>query len=169
MFVYGSRDRALSDPRVLEGFLSARSLLRVVGEELSDKVLGLISDAAPARILEGEFSDSDLLHDLLIALAIEGRHSREDDEEDDSAGPDIALFIILLVEDLRGDVVRSTQFFIEGLNWVINQRCSEIYNLYLIEIFVLLQENILWLQISIEWVREVGKLTCGRCAVCGSS
>ena len=102
-------------------------------------------------------------------MTFERRRAGEEDVEDDSTGPDIALFIILLVEDLRGDVVRSTQFFIEGLNWVINQRCSEIYNLYLIEIFVLLQENIFGLQISIEWVREVGKLTCGRCAVCGSS
>ena len=105
----------------------------------------------------------------MITLPIERWHSRKDDVHDNAAGPHITLLVILLVEDLRSDVVRSTQFFIESLNRVINQRCSKIYNLYLIEIFVLLQENILGLQISIEWVREVGKLTCGRCAVCGSS
>jgi len=56
--------------------------------------------------------------------------------------------IVVLVKNFRGDVVRSTEFFVEVTVRVINKRCSEVNNLNLIKLFVLLEQDILWLQVT---------------------
>lgn len=75
----------LYDPGVLESFLSGRSLVGVVSQELRNEVLRLGGDVLPAGFGEGVLSNSDLLHDLLIAVAIERGHTRKNDVEDNSA------------------------------------------------------------------------------------
>lgn len=137
----------LDDPGVLEGVRGRRSLVGVVGEESGDQVLALLGDVGPGGVGERELSNSDLLHDLLVAGAVEGGHSGEDDVEHDSARPDVALLVVLLVEDLGSDVVGGAEFFVERLGGIIYQRRSKVYNLYLIKILVLLQENIFRLQV----------------------
>ena len=123
-------------------------MLRLVGKELGDEVLSLIGNVIPTRVREGEFSNSNLLHDVLVAGAIEGRHTRQDDVEDDTARPDVTFLVVLLVEDLRSNIVRSTELLIESLVSVEAEGGSEIDNLNLIEVFVLFKQDILRLQIS---------------------
>jgi hypothetical protein len=124
---------------VLEGLFGRRALLGIVGKKLGNQALCLIRNVVPARVREGELAHSNLLHDLLIARPIEGWHTREDDIEDDTARPDITLLVVLLVEDLGGNVVGGAQLLIEGLVCVKAKRCAKIDDLDLIEIFVLLQ------------------------------
>ena len=84
----------------------------------------------------------------MIRLAIERRQSREEDVCDDSAGPNVTLLVVVLVENLRGDIVRSAKFLVKGSLWVVNKRGSKVNDLDLVELLVLLEEDILRLEIT---------------------
>ena len=47
----------------------------------------------------------DPLKDQLVVFAVEGRVAAEEDVEDHSAAPDVALLVVLSFEDLGRDVV----------------------------------------------------------------
>ena len=137
-----------------KGFLSGGALVGVVGQQLGDQALGFVGDGVPAGVGERELAHADLLHDLLIAGAIEWWHARQDDVQDDTARPDVTLLVVLLIEDLGGDVVGRAELLIKGFVGVELEGGAEIDYLDLIEVFVLLQKNILGLQITIDAVNE---------------
>lgn len=139
----------LGDPGVLQDELGRGALLGVEREQLRDQVLGLLGDLRPARVREGELTHPHLLHDLLVARTVEGRHPRQDDVEDHAARPDVALLVVLLVQNLGCDVVRGAEFLVEGLVGVVLEGGTEVNDLDLIEVLVLLQKDILGLQVSI--------------------
>ena len=86
---------------------------------MRDEVLSLVRNVGPTWIRECKLSNPDLLHDLLVTLPVERRHSRKNDVEDDSAGPDVALLIVLLVEHFWCNIIGGSKFFIEGLGRII--------------------------------------------------
>lgn len=57
-------------------------------------------------MLEVILSPKHVLYDLLVALTGEGYLARQENVQDDSHGPEITLCVIVLVEDLRRNVVR---------------------------------------------------------------
>jgi hypothetical protein len=65
----------LRDPRVLEGLLGRGPLLRVVGQKGTNEALGVLGDGLPDAVVEGELAFADFLHDLLVGLTVEGRHT----------------------------------------------------------------------------------------------
>ena len=140
----------LGDPWVLEGLLSRWAFLRVVGEESADEILAVLRDGLPDAVVEVELSLTDLLHDVLVRLSVEGRHTRKQDIRDDTAGPDIALFVVVLVEDFGGDVVRGAELLVKVSVGVVDERGAEINDLDLIELLVLLEQNVLGLQIAMD-------------------
>ena len=87
----------LSEPRVLEGLLSRRSFFASVSEEGADERLGVVRDLLPSAVLEGESALTNLLHDFLIGLTIEGRHAGEENKCDDTARPDIAFVVVIFI------------------------------------------------------------------------
>jgi hypothetical protein len=133
---------------VLEDLLSGGSVLLLVGEELLDEVLSLVGDVLPGLVVEVEGALTDLAHDLLVGLSVEGRLSGKKDVGDDTAGPDIALGVVVLVEDLRGDVVGGSELLVKGTGRVEDEGSTEIDDLDLIELLVLLEEDVLGLQVS---------------------
>lgn len=143
------------DPWMLEGLLGAGSLVLILGEELCDEVFGLIRHVAPYSILEGDLAQLNFLHDLLVRSTIERRDTREDDVCDDAAGPDVALWPVVLGEHLRSDVIRSAQLLVELLVLIVDERSAEVNNLNLIEFFVLLEQDVFWLQVPVHNVVAV--------------
>ena len=131
-----------------KALLSGRTLVRAVGKEGSDEALGVLRDGLPDAVLERELALTNLLHDILIGLTVEGRHSGEEDVDDDTAGPDITLLVIALVKNLGGDVVGSSKLLVEITVGVVNKGGTEIDDLNLIEFLVLLEENVLGLEIT---------------------
>ena len=105
----------------------------------------------------------------MVALSVEGWHTGDSDVKDNSARPDIAFLVVSLVQNLRSDVVRSSKLFVQVLVGIKGEGGSEVNNLDLIEIFVLFEENVLRLEISIEVLAKREKLTCERCGFCGNS
>ena len=99
---------------------------------------------------------ANLLHDILVRLSVERRHTREKDVGDDAGGPDIALMVVVLVKNFWGDVVGRTELLVEVTVGVIDERGTEIDDLNLIEFLVLLKKNVLGLKITMD---DVGLMT----------
>jgi len=140
----------LGDPGVFEGIFCAGSFFWLISKEARDEIFGVLRDGVPALVVEVELAESDLLHDFLVALAVEGRHTREQDVDNDTGGPDVALGRVVLVQDFGSDVVWGTKFLIKVLGWVVNKSSSKIDDLYLIELLVLLEKDVLWLEVSMD-------------------
>ena len=62
----------------------------------------LLQPLDPHRLL-------DPLEDQLVVFAVEGRVAAEEDVEDHSAAPDVALLVVLSFEDLGRDVVGGAE------------------------------------------------------------
>jgi len=115
---------------------------------LGDEIFTLLGYVVPDGVGEGELADLDFLHDLLIGRTVEGRHTREDDVGDDTARPNIALGSVVLGQNLGGDVVRSTQLLIENRILTEGNRGTEVDDLNLIKLLVLLEQDIFRLKIT---------------------
>ena len=85
----------------------------------------------------------------MITGTVEGWLTTEKNVTDDSATPDIALSAVVLVENLRCNVVRSSELLIERLVWVIHKRGAEVDDLDLVEFLVLFEQDVLWFQVSV--------------------
>ena len=97
----------------------------------------------------------------MIGLSIEGGHSREKNICDDTTGPDVALLVVVLVEDLGGDVVRSAELLVEVTVGVVDEGRAEVDDLDLVELFVLLEQDVLRLQITMHDVCLVAVVDAG--------
>ena len=82
-------------------------------------------------------------------MPVEGWHTGEEDVGDDTAGPDVALGVVVLVENLWGDVVRSSELLVELLGRVVDEGSTEIDDFDLVKLLVLLKKDVLWLEVSI--------------------
>lgn len=96
----------VQDPRVLQRLPSTDPFAGVELEQFGDQVFCVCADEFPDPLLHDEGPGLDFGEDLLVGPAVEGRLSRQHDEEDHAAGPDVALVVVVLFEDLRGYVVR---------------------------------------------------------------
>ena len=83
-------------------------------------------------------------------MAVEGRLTGEEDVSDDTGGPDIALFVVIFVEDLGSDVVGGSELLVEVTVGVVDERGTEVDDLDLIELLILLKKNVLGLQITMD-------------------
>ena len=140
----------LCEPGVLKGLLGGGSVGGRVSEERADKALGVLADSLPDTVLERELSLANALHDLLIGLTVEGRHTGQQDVSNDTCGPDIALLIVVFVEHLGSDVVWRAELLVEISVGVVDERGAEVDDLDLIELLVLLEKNVLGLQVTMD-------------------
>ena len=121
----------------------------VKSKKFRDEIFALIRDTLPGWVIEVELSELDLLHDLLVRRSIERRDSGKYDVSDDTARPNIALWTVVLGENLWSNVIWCTQLLIKLLGLVKDQGRAEIDNFDLVEFFVLLKEDIFWLQVPV--------------------
>lgn len=125
-----------------------RSLVGVLGEQLGDEVLALLGNVVPYGVGEGEFADLNLLHNFLVSRSIEGRHTRKDDIDKDTTRPNVAFRTVILGQNFRSDVVRSTQLFVLALGLREGDGGAEVDDLDLVEFFVLFEQDVFRLQIT---------------------
>ena len=69
--------------------------------------------------------------------------------------------VVVLVEDLGCDVVRSTELFVEVTVGVVDEGGAEVDDLNLVELFVLLEQDVLRLQITMHDVGLVAVVDAG--------
>ena len=69
--------------------------------------------------------------------------------------------VVVLVEDLGGDVVRSAELLIEVTVGVIDEGGAEVNDLDLVELFVLFEQDVLRLQVTMHDVGLVAVVDAG--------
>ena len=129
---------------MLESHISTWAVFLLIGQKFGDEIFALVRDIVPCLVVESECSSTYFFHDFLITGAVEGWLTTEKNEANDTTTPDIAFSTVVLVKDLRGNVVRSSELFIQGLAWVIDKRGSEINDLDLVKLLVLFKKDVLW-------------------------
>ena len=97
---------------MLEASLSGGALLLIVGQKRLHEVDG---DWGESFAFVVNLSRAYGLHDVVVSLSTEWGRSAQQDIHDDTDGPDVALVSVLLVEDLRGNIVRGSELLVEFL------------------------------------------------------
>lgn len=98
--------RAISaDPWVIQDFADRHSLLKVLLQHPGDQMFGLVGARLPDGVGEVEGLVEYLVNDGVVLLTDERRVARQQHEQEDAQGPDVALAIVELVYHLGSDVV----------------------------------------------------------------
>ena len=98
----------LADPLVLKSLFCCRPLAGVIRKQVCDEVFSLFRHVLPDGVLKVVAADLDLLHDLLVTRVVKRRPARKKDIGYHSARPNIALVIVVLLDYLWSDIVRSS-------------------------------------------------------------
>ena len=146
---------------MLKGDFGRRTLLSGVREQARDKVLAILRNRLPDAVVEVVGALTHLLHDVLVGLTIERWHAREENVSNDATGPDIALLVVVLVEDFRCDIIRRAELLVEVAVWIVDEGRAEINDLDLVVLLVLLEQDILGLQITMHNVPLVAVVDAG--------
>mmetsp|Transcript_77511 Transcript_77511/g.107678 ORF Transcript_77511/g.107678 Transcript_77511/m.107678 type:complete len:486 (-) Transcript_77511:62-1519(-) len=140
----------LLDPVVVEGLLSRGSLGGVNSEHSLDELLSIVRDTGPLLLGEVEGTLLDGLDNVGVRLTIEGRVTAKHDIQNDTRRPDIALLIVVLLQDFGSDVVRSTKLLSHLLALNKLSGGTKIYNFNLSILLLAGKQQVLGLQISVD-------------------
>lgn len=146
---------------MLKRVCGRRALITRVGEQGGDKVLAILRDRRPDTVVEVVRALADLLHDVLVGLAVERWLARQKNVCDDATGPDVALLVVVLVEDFRCDIVRRAKLLVEVAVGIVDEGRAEINDLDLVVLLVLLEQDILRFQIAVHDVPLVAVVDAG--------
>jgi len=92
---------------------------------------------------------------LLVVGPVERRVSAEEDVEDDACAPDVALFIVLLPQNFRSYVVRSSELLLEEDPCSEFGGCAEVDDLDFRILVVLVKQEVLGLEVPVHDVLAV--------------
>ena len=134
-------------PGVLEG-ISRRDAVFFFAEDAGDKVLSLGADLVPAGAFERVLADLDLVNDLFVCLAVEGRFAREEDVQDDADAPDVALLTVGAMDDFRCHVVRCAENAVHRVLVVDAPGRSEV-DQFDDRVLLILEVNVLRLDVAV--------------------
>lgn len=133
-------------PRVLESFSSSQTHV-LLAEHVKDEILSLGGHLIPHVALKLKLTLPDLLDNLLISLAIEGRLTAEEDVKDDTNTPDVTLLRVGAFDDLRCEVVRLAKNTVHCVLFVNPTRSAKIDQLN-DGIVLVLKVDVLWLDVT---------------------
>jgi len=139
------------DPGVLKSILCRNSTGRVKSEHFSDEVLGFRRNLIPLGLLESKLSSENIFNDLLVVLAVERRVAAEEDVENYSRAPDVALLIVLFLQNFRRDVIGRAELLSQPLSGFIVSCRSKIDYLYFRVIFVFVKQQVFRLHVPVDY------------------
>lgn len=93
------------EPPMLETLLRADPLRWILLEHGAHQLFGLRGDGVPVGRVELQFLSHHVLKDFLVVISFEGWVATEEDVEDDTQAPHIALLVVVTFEHLWGNVV----------------------------------------------------------------
>lgn len=89
----------------------------------------------------------DLADDLFISASVERRVSTEKDVKDNANTPDIALVVVLALEDFRGDIVRRSIHLRHIFGALLAQGCTKIDD-FNVALLLRVDEDVLGLEVA---------------------
>ena len=104
------------EPGMVQAVLCRDPLLRILVEHLRDEILRLIRHTIPVSRVELELLLDDVAEDLFVVVSFEGWVTAQEDEQNDTEGPNVALLVVVAFQHFRSDVVWSTNNSVHTLN-----------------------------------------------------
>jgi hypothetical protein len=96
-----------SHPLVLQGLFGRQTLFRIYSEQCSDQVLGIVRDWVPEFFVKGVVSLTNFLEEQVLALFFKGTVSTEQNVDNNTQTPHVALRIVRqALQNLGCDVPR---------------------------------------------------------------
>jgi hypothetical protein len=148
--VEGSGEGVVLDPGVLECLLRGDALRGCVREHLRDESLRLLRDALPVGVVERVLPGLDCLHDLDVGGTVEGRVSAQEDVQDDSARPHVALLVVVAEEDFGSDVVGSAVLLVHLFSFLVLHGDSKVDDFELCVGLLGLDEEVLGFEVAVD-------------------
>lgn len=119
---------------MLQCLLRSGALCYVEREKLRDKVFGLGRDRVPDFVCKAEFSLANRSHDLCVCHTVERRNSREQNKDNYTSAPDVALFSVTLLKNLGCNVVGRANLFAQLLAGIENESRTEVDDFDLVKL-----------------------------------
>lgn len=86
--------------------LDSKTFILVHNQQFLNEVLGVLGDLFPLWSLHGVLAGFDFFEDFRVVLSSEGRASTNEEIHDNATAPDVALEVVVGVEDLWRNVER---------------------------------------------------------------
>lgn len=104
---------------MFEALLSTDSSISVLVQHLSHQVFSGLRNCVPIGGIESKGLFKDVAEDFLIVIAFERRVAAEEDKEDNAETPHVAALVVIALEHLRGDIVRSAYNGVHALDLLL--------------------------------------------------
>mmetsp|Transcript_16016 Transcript_16016/g.37108 ORF Transcript_16016/g.37108 Transcript_16016/m.37108 type:complete len:355 (+) Transcript_16016:529-1593(+) len=118
---------ALVQPDAARGLFGVQSLVGVDHQQVRHEILGGRPDPSPAPALKVEFYREDLLHDVLALASVKGHLRREQHVSYDADGPNIGLFRVASLQNLRCHSVYRPHAFRQRFRSSITDPCGPVH------------------------------------------
>lgn len=147
--------RCILEPLVLEGVLGEGAIGIINCKQILYQALTLLTNVWPDATFHGVLANLYSLYDLVIGLAVEWWASRQQDIHKDANGPDITPLVIVLLQDLGRNVIRSTVHLLQlCFLLVVLDRRSEVDDFQCVVIIFIINK-ILRLQVTVHHAETV--------------
>jgi len=93
------------EPLVLKALGGRNSFGRVLGEHLAEQVFGLLTVDVPIGGVESQLLLEHVFENFLVGIALEGRVAAQENEQNDSERPHVALSAVVAAQNLGSYVV----------------------------------------------------------------
>mmetsp|Transcript_4200 Transcript_4200/g.12301 ORF Transcript_4200/g.12301 Transcript_4200/m.12301 type:complete len:293 (-) Transcript_4200:186-1064(-) len=121
-----------AQPGVSQAAPVRQPLVRVKDEQAAHEVLALLGDARPRlAALDGLVEDA--LHVGRIVVLVEGEVATEHHVQDNSKAPEVDALVVVVLHDLRGEIVRSPAGREELSDYVQPSRQPKVRDLHVVE------------------------------------
>mmetsp|Transcript_22413 Transcript_22413/g.19338 ORF Transcript_22413/g.19338 Transcript_22413/m.19338 type:complete len:207 (-) Transcript_22413:392-1012(-) len=150
----------LFEPRILKSLFSTITLLWVHIKHFLDHFFSFIGYTGKLFKLERESALSNFFHNFLVIITIKRWESTKENVEDDTARPNVTLFIITTTKDLRGYIIRCTKASFQLIFGVKDSRSTKINQFNHGSFAWIFQHDILGFQIPMNNVILVAVIYC---------
>ena len=139
---------------MVQGILSRNAIKRIFLQHTGQQIEGMPLDLAVHLFLEVEVTESVLVEDLVVLLALENRAAKQQVVQDDPHREDVADGgtlgrHVLDVDDFRSHKPRSATSHEQVLLLISMGGQSEVTNGHITGI-LLLEDDVLWFQVAVD-------------------
>jgi len=150
------------NPWMIQRIQSCYSFFRFISQQFFHKILCIITDWVPFRLVQSKFSFKHSLDDVLVASTIEWRVTTEKNVKNNTATPQVTHIIVTLLKNFWCYIIWCAKLLTHFLaTFVLSRRAKVNYgNSWILAIFI--KKKILRLKVSMHDVVLVTVVDCGQ-------
>ena len=116
------------DPRMIQRVNCGNALLWISFQKTRNKIFCFFTNIGPFWFIKREFAEQHCLNNFLICLAVKWRVAAQQDVENHSTAPQVALMVIRFLEDFWCDIVWCSILLMHLFAWYERSCRAEVDN-----------------------------------------